>query len=341
MRPRLLVRALSSPSDENWESHPLRKHALAEAHSLLSEGIYRRLAAGLKLGLGALDPISLHKTSIGLYREVADSTDFRRTTTELRASALNNIGNSYWYKGAYSEALDAWKAVAKAYPDHRNSGTLANMIAALVVLGDYGEATKLGAEAQEWAEENGKALQDTAHFVSILVNTGFAYIGDSKLYDASKYFELASMIEDDTNTKLNLALVYAMSNQTDQSSAILRSVSAPVSYKDGPKAAETSPDQRCSHLIWAIYSPEIDPRDAATRLFIFLGEKHSSNELEAFADKSQLKALRKRVGKWLVNFPGSCSSFGLIPPIVEFVSGNSLETIPPIYSSGRSGNKQQ
>ena len=316
---RLLLRSLASSHDEAWLQHPLRKHALAEAHSLVAEGISQ--SSSIAQDFGEFSPGHLFDEAVRLYSEVRDTSPKRLSTSQLIASAQSNIGNVHFYRREFEDALDAWQATLDKYPEHKNVGTLANMIAAHVVLKNFDAAIQLGGESRRWAETNGKAIQDTSHYVSILVNTGFAYIGNGETEASKPLFEFAASIEDDDNTKLNLALIFSMSGEAERAEKILREVSAPVTHKDISDDISLTSDQRCSYLWWALYSPDIDLRDVAARLFVFLGEKHTSAELQKFSDLEDLAALRVRVANELDQFPGSCSSYSLIDPIVNFVRG--------------------
>lgn len=317
---RLLLRSLANSDDDVWRRHPLRKHALAEAHSLVAEAISQ--SGSVAQDFGELSPDQLFDEAVRLYSEVRDSSHKRLATSQLIASAQNNIGNAHFYRGDYQDALGAWQATLDNYPEHRNVGTLANMIAAHVVLKNFDEAIQLGDESRRWAESNGKALQDTAHYVSILVNTGFSYIGNGEIEASRPLFEFAALIEDDDNTKLNVALSFTMSGEADQAERVLRSVSAPVTHEQIADDLSLTPDKRCSHLWWALHSQETDLRDVAARLFVFLDEKHAPTELQKFSDPDELAALRLRVANELGQFPGSCFSYSLIDPIVDFVRGD-------------------
>ena len=316
---RLLLRALENSSDQRWLEHPLRKHALAEAHSLLAEAIGN--SDSLWKGFGELNPDKLFSEAIDLYTDVRDESSRRLGTTQLIASAQNNIGNAHFYQGNLKAALDAWNTTFKDYPEHKNAGTFGNMVAAHIVLGNHEEAIRLGEEARRWAEDNGKAINDTAHYVSILVNTGFAYVSEGLIEASRQLFEFAALIENDDNTKLNVALTLAMAGESQEAEKVLRRVSVPVTHQDIADDRFLTAEKRCSYLWWALYSDGIDSRDVAARLFVFLGEKHSELELQKFADSRQLTKLRDRVANELGNFPGSCNTYALMKPIVDFVRG--------------------
>lgn len=317
---RLLLRALNRTTDDRWLAHPLRKHALAEAHSLLAEAMSD--SGDAAQGFGELDPVTLFDQSVKLYLDVRDSSSMRLGTPELLASAQNNIGNVHFYKGDYRRALGEWGQVLTRYPEYKNIGTLGNMVAANIVLGEYDAAIRLGQDAKNWAEENGKAITDTAHYVSVLVNTGFAYVANEDLEAALPLFEFAALIENDDNTKLNVAMILAMAGRSEKAERVLRTVSAPVTHRDVADEKRLSDDKRCSYLWWALHSPETDPRDVAARLLVFLGERHSVSELQKLADKDEIARLRSRVADGLGRFPGSCRTYALLTPVVAFVRGS-------------------
>ncbi|WP_340160072.1 tetratricopeptide repeat protein [uncultured Hoeflea sp.] len=320
---RLLIRALSNPSNVSWGNHPMRIHALAEAHSLMAQGVLQKGSSNLVAGLGKLSPNELFDDAISLYEQVRTSNNHRLATPQLRASAANNIGNVHLYKGDHQEALDAYLEVVRSYPDYKSPGTLGNVIAALILLRRYDDAAVFGEEAKVWAEENGKAFQDTAHYVSILTNTGFAHLAAGNYSDATPLFEVSALIENDAVTKLNVALNYAMGGFKDQAESALRKISAPIGYKRPEFEKSMVPDIRCSYLVWALYDPFADSRDIAARLFVFLGERRAPDELEVYADHLRLAALRQRAALWLPHFPGSCAYFSAIPAVLRFVQGAS------------------
>lgn len=320
VKARLLVRALSSDSSTGWNNHPLRKHSLAESYSLLGQAMQEFQSNEAALTSIKLNPEVMLSNSILLYKEVASSRSPRLVTDQLRASALNNIGNSYYYMGKLQQAIDAWSYATTIDPRFKNVGTLGNIVAALVLLQRYDEAVTFGNESLVWAEENGKALRDTSHFVGILVNTGFALTELNRMKEAIPYFHNAAMLQDDNNANLNLALAHAMSGNSNESEFFLRKISSPVKYSEIFLQTLNS-EQRCSYLLWALHSPLTDSRDVAARLFVFLGERHSIDEIEAYVELDKLYALRKRVSEWLPHFPGSCSSLGHFRTVVAFVIG--------------------
>lgn len=317
---RLLLRALTNSDDPNWVEHPLRKHGLAEANLLLAEAIGN--AGSFGRGFGNLDAAKLFNQAIQIYKDVRDKSPRRLGTSQLIASAQNNIGNAYFYQRNYEAALLEWQRVIQDYPEHKNVGTLANMIAANIVLGKVDEAVELGEKSREWAEQNGKAIQDTAHYVSILVNTGFAYITKSEIASSIPLFQFAALIEEDDNTKLNLAMAYSMSGDIPNAERILRQVSSPMKHTEISGGNSLASEKRCSYLWWALYSPHIDGRDVAANLFVFLNEKYSADELQVFKVPSELSELRKRVASSLPRFPGNCATYSLMKPIVAFVRGD-------------------
>lgn len=316
---RLLLRALKNSSDETWTSHPLRKHALAEAHLLLAEAVSG--SGSLGEGFGELDPSKLFGEAIKLYSEVRDTSSARLGTKQLIASAQNNIGNAYYYQGKFQIALDEWEKTFRNHPEHKNVGTLANMVAANIVLGKHDVAIRLGKESRNWAEENGKAIRDTAHYASLLVNTGFAYVAKGETEASQPLFEFAALVENDDNSRLNVVLSYAIVGRSKEAEKILRKISSPITHKDITDDESLTADKRCSYLWWALYSDQIDSRDVAARLFAFLGEKHSEREMQKYTDPKLLLSLRTRIANELGKFPGSCNTYALIKPIVDFVRG--------------------
>lgn len=319
-RARLLLRALNNASDPEWRDHPLRKHGLAEAYSLLAGEISR--AGDIGERFGELNPIQLYREAIKHYEFVRDESPSKLATRQLLASAQNNIGNAYYYQGNPKSALIAWEKIITDFPDQRNVGTLANMVAAHIVLGELENAVLFGEEAQLWAETNGKAIQDTAHYASILINTGFAHIGLDDMTSARPLFEFADLVQGDDNTHLNVAMIYAMQGEANRAETALRQIGSPVSYTEISETLDLAENERCSFLWWALHSDDTDPRDVAASLLVFLNERHSPLEMQKYLDPSELQTLRGRVATSLGNFPGTCASYSLFPTIVDFVRGN-------------------
>ena len=115
-----------------------------------------------------------------------------------------------------------------------------------------------------------------------------------------------------------------MDGRSEDAERVLRAVSAPITYSEIGDDLLLSDDKRCSYLWWAIYSTRTDSRDVAARLFVFLGERYSASELQRFSDEDELARLRVRVAEELGTFPGSCRTYALLEPIVEFIRGGQL-----------------
>ena len=111
---------------------------------LLAEGLNRIGSVGQ--GFGELDPDNLFDEAIRLYKEVRDTKHGRLVTPQLVASAQNNIGNAHYYKGNYETALLEWGKTFRRHPERKSVGTLANVVAANIVLGNVDDAIRLGKE---------------------------------------------------------------------------------------------------------------------------------------------------------------------------------------------------
>ncbi len=321
---RLLIRALSNPIDTAWKEHPLRNHALAEAYSLLAQGVAQNRNRTLTSGLGVLEPNELFSRAYDLYATVRNGTDLRRITPQLRYSASNNIANIALYQGDYEKALSSYLSTIRDFPESKSPGILGNTIVAYIFLGDYEKAIQFGEDARIWAEENGKALQDTTHYVSILTNTGFGYLANGQFDQSAELFEFSALVVDDNDTRLNIALSYSMGGNAKDAEASLRKVSEPISYNFTKKSTSMSAEKRCSYLIWALHDADADPRNIAASFYIFLGEHRAVSELEKYSNPEKLAALRERVAGYLPKFPGSCANLSAIPSITLFVANGHI-----------------
>lgn len=319
-RARLLVRSLSADAGPGWADHPLRRHALAEAYSLLAGAIRQNEPTeGAITVFGDLSSNSLSARSIALYEAVSSSDDSRAVSL-MRASALNNLGNAYFYRNEIKDALAAWRAANSEKLGFRNTGTWGNIVAGLVVLGQYDNAIREGEEARNWAEISGKALQETSQFVSIVVNTAFARLARGDLEKAVADFQFANALQEDANTRLNLALSFVLLGSHERAQQVLRSVEAPVTIRTQAAAATSSEHVRCAQLIWFLAEPDAAPSVKAARLNAFRGQVFSAAELSQVTDE-QLTLLRGEITDWLPKFPGSCATFSYVELVMQAIRG--------------------
>ncbi len=319
-RARLLVRSLSVEGDSGWADHPLRWHALAEAYSLLAGAIRNsERAGGASAAFGDLSSDNLSARGAELYQAVARSRDVRALPL-MRASALNNVGNAYLYQDRVEEALVAWREANSEMLGFRNTSSWGNIIAGLVILGRYSEAISEGEQAREWAESTGKALQEASQYVSIVVNTAFARMADGDFDGAIAGFQLADALQNDNNTRLNLALSYALQGSYGRAQEVLRTVGAPVTVSTQAVTAISTEEVRCAQLIWFLAEPDADLATKVARLTAFRGQAFSTAELSQSTEE-QLIALRTQTADWLSEFPGSCATFAHIEAIVEAIRG--------------------
>ena len=304
---RLLVRVLSTEDHGSWADHPLRLHALAEAYSLLANALKQREPKSGKASVfGDLSSDTLFDNSIELYRKVADSND-PRAVPQLRASALKNLGNTLLYRNEYANALTAWRRANSESLGLRSTSTWGNIVAGLVILGRYDEAVAEGEAARDWAESNGKALQETSQFVSIIVNMAFARLATRDLPGAVSDFRFADALQEDANTKLNLALAYILSGQTSEAKQVLRAVAPPVDQHGQALVATSSKEKRCAQLMWFLAEPNVSPIVKAARLYVFRGQAFSASEFSSITP-DDVSVLRGKVADWLPQFPGACAT---------------------------------
>jgi tetratricopeptide (TPR) repeat protein len=312
-RARIFVRALEADAEGDWNQHPLRLHALAEAYSMFGQGVVQ---ASSVLSTNVIaDPTSPFKRAIDLYGQVATSAS-PLAPTALRVSALVNSGNAYYYMDDYEGALKAWRAAAGDKDGQRNLSPWGNAVAALVMLDRPKEAIEEGEQARTWAEKTGRALIETYPFAGVLENMGFAkmQVGDTR--GALADFATANAFREDDLTKQNLALALIVAGKHEDAQNILRKISPPVSVGAAPDAKIA----RCVYLIWALTMPTGPIADRAANLIAFLDERHSADELNTMTPEGLVQLMRRGT----VALPKAhrpCGSLGKIRSISSLLSG--------------------
>jgi tetratricopeptide (TPR) repeat protein len=320
-RARLLVASLSSDAPTPWLARSLRQHALAEAYSLLASA-FRQIEsnASIVIEFGSWSSEKLFDEGLKRYQVVAASTD-PLATPLMRASALNNIGNLYYYRGQFPQALEAYRAANSADFGFTNTGTWGNIVAILTVTGQYDQAVVEGEAGRSWAEATGNALKEASQYAGILVNTALARVARGDYAGAQNDLLLADGLQSDQNTTLNLALAHVLAGNLTAAKAALRTVVPPTDRNAIGDPAVLGTIPRCAQLMWFLAEPEAQPPDQAAKLHVFRGELFLASEL-ANVTHDDVAKLRHEVAVWLPNFPGNCNSLSLIKPVVRAIAGD-------------------
>lgn len=122
--PRILVRALEANNQsKEWQQHPLRKHALAEAYSMWAQA-----AKSSTYSIESTDWHGLLRKSVETYDEVINS-DSPLATPLMKVSALNDVANAYLYTGQMAASVSYYNRTLEV---NKNLSTAGNMIAALI-----------------------------------------------------------------------------------------------------------------------------------------------------------------------------------------------------------------
>jgi tetratricopeptide (TPR) repeat protein len=311
-RARTFVRALEVTGDDDWDRHPLRRHALAEAYLLFGQSFEQAGRIASALAPGDRNPFQV---AIELYESVAAANE-PLAPGILRSSALNNVGNAYYYLHDPQRALVAWRNAMRTGEGRNNLSSWGNIVAALILSGKPEEAIDEGERARAWAEKTGRAFVDTYQYAGILGNTGFARLQLSKFDDALKDFAAAHAFREDDLTRQNLALALIVSGRHTDAQKVLRQIAPPV---DGAFASGANPKiASCVYLIWALALKDAPIADRAANLLSFLGERHSAEEMRAF-DAVRMAQLQRRASEALPRSADPCASISQIEAIAALL----------------------
>jgi tetratricopeptide (TPR) repeat protein len=314
-RARTFVRSLEADAAGPWGEHPLRHHALAEAYLLFGQGVDRASgAAGSALIPKAASP---YRRAIELYQTVAaDRGPF--ASKGLRLSALNNVGNAYYYLGDSERALAAWRQTNSADAGQPNLSSWGNIVAALVILDRPKEAIDEGDRARAWAELTGKALVETYPFAGILGNTGFARMQVGDYVGALGDFATAHAFREDDLTRQNLALALIVVDRPADAQRVLRQIIPPLGPGEGTLAIKEGKVAACVYLIWALAMPDSPIATRAANFSAFLGEKNSSQQLSSMT-RPVFSDLLRRVESGLDESDFPCRSLSKIQAIRDLL----------------------
>lgn len=253
--PRIFIRQLEADSDDaTWESHPLRRFALAEANSMLAQAL-----------------TSLHSKSaihsINTSRELAITnyqlviSDGSNLSTELmKRSASQNIGNVYFYSGDCAKATSIYSNLSVA---QLNAGTEGNRVAALVSCKRNDDAITVGNNAINRLQDIPEALKTIRDFVSLLTNTGFAKLINKNYPEALEDMQAAHDLIPDQMAKQNLALaLIGLSHPQDALAVLEGDLDAPqVSPDSQLHVTVRNSGGSCTYLIRALALAKSDAPD--------------------------------------------------------------------------------
>lgn len=308
--PRAWIRALDVNLDEAWKEHPLRWHASAEAHAMMTQAI---------MTIGAVSSTTAvvnqeRDAALMLYQRVLDSRD-SRVTPLLRKSAAQNLANVYLYTKEFQKALDQYD---KAIKENRSLATESNRVVALVQLGRFAEAISKGTDAQAWALDSGRVLTELRDYISLISNKGFVHLITGANANALKDMREAFELLPDIMARQNLGLAYIANKMPDEALEIL------AEDIDAPNVTATSESEvmvkhgggSCTYLIRGIASimKGQQDRDAASNLAAYLRRADTAEHL------ASLRHWRKLAWQGLQKDKRPCNSLQLIPVVKNFLT---------------------
>lgn len=303
--PRILVRALdANVNDPTWKSHPLRKHALAEAYSMWAQA-----ETASRFSIGQSDGADHLKLSVSLYDEVIRSKD-PLATSLLKSSAINNTGNAYLYAGQLAQATRHYLA---AQAHNRNLSSAGNLIAALIWQKKYAEAEKTGEALREWGITSGKAQTEGSAYSGVVGNTAFAYLIEGKYERGAKLMMEAYDLESDDLNALNLATALHLLGKQQEAWRLLHDQFKypPLELKDQAQRAREKYNG-CYYLVAAVMTDKTQTALIAAYYNLYLGHGKTLAQLES-ATSATLKPLVQSVLERLEADSGACKDLMLIP----------------------------
>lgn len=307
--PRAWVRALEVSTPGYWKDHPLRWHALAEAHSMLAQAL-----SSTKMSFGTQQLVRESRARAKELYELVIGTNDPRATDLMKASARQNIANIAFYSGDMDTALRGYETVLK---DHRSVSTEANRIAALILTQRFDEAVVVGNEAHIWAQTSGKTLTELRDYVSLLTNIGFLHLVRNYPQEAVDLMKEAFELIPDTMARQNLALALALSGMSDDADEVLATDSESPQVNAATQLSIVSkyPTASCSYLIRALGKLKKQPVGSAVNanLAAYLAIPASMSTLSYPNDWRQ-KALARLQGD-----TRPCGTLKLIPVVVQLL----------------------
>lgn len=306
--PRIFIRALDAAEDDAaWVTHPLRRFALAEAHSMLAQ------ALSLRQGSGDSPLVKASRQlAIGHYQAVIDSRS-NLVTALMKKSASQNIGNVHFYSANYAAAIQAYGTLSREY---LSAGTEGNKVAAYVASGDAAQASQVGQASLLQLQDARHIFTELRDYVGLLTNTGFAKLITGDSAGALAEMQAAYDLMPDAMGRQNLALALNAANEPAAALALLA--------EDSEAPLVTLPSQldvitkhgggNCSYLIRAIAHARAG--DAAAVI---------AANVAAYARQAQpIDALLRLAGDWkavaskaLQRDQRPCGSLILLPSVKQ------------------------
>lgn len=315
-----LIRTLETnfENDPGWKVHPLRIHALAEAYSLKADSMKGQ--ADSEPG----SPFSSDKLfghAEELYQQVAHDQSIWATDL-LKASAANNIGNIYYYKGQYDVALQWWQKVNAPEFGGPNLASWANVVAGYVLTNRPDNAIREALVAEKWAVDQSKAHSEASNFSGIVGNRGFAHAMKGEYANSLSAFISAYQAFPDEISGFNLALGYVINHRGNDADTLLRKSLTAVSLENQSALALSKNNNKCGYVIWYLAKPDDPAPLSAARLLTALGEAHTANELRGYTQYN-VGQLSNRVLAELPKSQGPCGNITLIPAVKEALRSSS------------------
>lgn len=313
--PRLLYLTLNGESDrdEEWESHPLRLHAAAEAASMYAQA----------LASSSTTPFAerWRDSAVELYKKVLNSRDVR-SLPALKRSAQNNIGNVNYYVGDLETALASYESITA---DDTSVGASGNAVAIRILLGRPAEALVWGKRAKEKAIENGKALSEPVPFSNLASNLGFAYWVRSDWGGALTEMQTAFDLVPDRNSALNLSLARLFAGDSHGAISAMRVLPEPtVSAASLASVVEAGSAGTCTYLVRGLVLDSVSIEDsrneARLNYLAFLGKVVPAVDLQAF-DDSRSRALKEEVYIYMSESSTACASLLHVPAVSAILKG--------------------
>ena len=310
-----LIRMLRTEAEGDWEAHPLRRHALAEAYVLRAQvfddgdkGATR--LAGLQ-----------YDNAIGLYKSVVE-TPSPLATDRLRTSAFHNIGNIHLYRKHLDEAVTVFTAIIND-DNLRNTASWGNLIAVLTLADKMEKAITMGCRARQWAQQEDRIDTETFQYKAILENTAHAYWATGQLSSAHDLLDEASrFVPVDPLTRENLAASFAFLGDWEQASAHMRKVVKPARVDNAIDLAVCTNTNVCSFLMWAAILPRERVAARAANLSVFLREPVGASDLQGVTERGVAEMAMRALDRLRAVYE-PCSSLGDISRFRELLLGPS------------------
>lgn len=326
IKPRIFVRTLeANVSDESWKQHPLRKHALAEAYSMWSQAALH-MSENIDVYSDKSSWGQYATKSLELYEDVASSSS-RWATPLLSASAMNNKGNIYLYSKKYEQAFNLF---SNLLAQEGNLSTAGNLLVTLIKLNRPKEVLSRGEEIIKWSEKEGTSLLEPSAYAGVIEAMGYAHLLQGDLKAALPKFRETYEIMNDTLSKQNLALVYALSGNREIARHLLLTIEgfAEITSDNLNEKISSGKQTGCTALILGIVKDNEMP--TATPYFLaYVREPQSPDEIAKIMP-DDFDRLKVRVADTLRNDQTPCGDLYQLPSIKERLGISSTRKISGI-----------